>query len=410
MFDLGVLNLDKLNIAIVAHGRFHMFDLAKELILLGHNVTLISNYPRFIFKKYQIPSRCVVSWPFHLFLIKILEKLKVSSIFESFLHSIFGRWACSTLKKNEPREGWHAILIMSGVALESFSCFKKSSSVCMLIRSSTHIVEQYNILKSLSFKSGQAVSLPSDWMIQRELLEYDLSDVINVPSNFSLNGFLDQGVDNKKMAVIPLGVNFQSFKVGIEQHLQRIERIKSGKKIRILNTGLFSLRKGALVYKHILDNLNFDFFDVRHVGAITGDAYNVYLECKDKIDFTGKVPQESLVDHYLWADLFIIFSVEDGFAVVVSQAMAMGLPVVATSSVGSADLLLNGISGFIVPPDSPQNILEILNHLNDNRDKFVEITNFVFANHINRSWKDVAIDTVNDLIFRVANKNLPFQN
>lgn len=398
------MNADKLNVAIVSHGRFHVFELAREIAGLGHNVVLISNYPNFYFSRHPLPLVSRVSFSFHLFLFKLLEMFGLSLLCESFLHILFSRWAAIQLKKKEPKNGWDCVLIMSGVAVDAFKIYKKSKTVCMLIRSSTHIVEQYNILENLSIKSGQFVSLPSKWMILREMEEYDISDVVNVPSLFALKGFETQGYDIQKCKVIPLGVNIRDFNLSQRCFEQRVNRVLTAKKIRVINTGNFSLQKGALDYADLIDRINLDFFEIRHVGAISDDASGVFKKLKNKIEFIGKVPQEKLLDHYLWADVFIILSVQDGFAVVVSQAMSMGLPIIATSSVGSSDLLINGVSGFVVPPGSSSSVLDALNFIYLNRNKYVEMLNNVYFGNVNRSWRDVAEDTVKDLIPRVHNK------
>ena len=42
-------------------------------------------------------------------------------------------------------------------------------------------------------------------------------------------------------------------------------------------------------------------------------------------------------------------SIEDGFGMVVSQAMACGLPVITTKNTGASEIIDDGINGFIIP-------------------------------------------------------------
>mgnify|MGYP001617212124 CR=1 FL=1 len=53
--------------------------------------------------------------------------------------------------------------------------------------------------------------------------------------------------------------------------------------------------------------------------------------------------------YYSQGSVFVIASTEEGLALVQAQAMACGLPVIATTNTGAEDLLSDGVEGFIVP-------------------------------------------------------------
>jgi len=63
----------------------------------------------------------------------------------------------------------------------------------------------------------------------------------------------------------------------------------------------------------------------------------------------GPVPGAELPSFYARADVFALLSIEEGLALVIAQAMAMGLPVVSTPNSGAGTILRDGIEGFIVP-------------------------------------------------------------
>jgi glycosyltransferase involved in cell wall biosynthesis len=66
------------------------------------------------------------------------------------------------------------------------------------------------------------------------------------------------------------------------------------------------------------------------------------------------------------ATVFVHPSVSDGFGYVVGEAMASGLPVIVTSCSGAADLVRDGVNGYIVPPGDVGAICERLTHLAGN--------------------------------------------
>jgi len=73
------------------------------------------------------------------------------------------------------------------------------------------------------------------------------------------------------------------------------------------------------------------------------------LKLSDRFEFSGGVTnlQEYLAD----AEIFVLPSRSEGFSNAIIEAMAAGLPVVATDVGGNAEAVQDGISGFIVPPE-----------------------------------------------------------
>ena len=69
----------------------------------------------------------------------------------------------------------------------------------------------------------------------------------------------------------------------------------------------------------------------------------------DNVQLPGRRQGEELVATYQWADVFVLPSDREGMPLVALEAMASGLPVIATDVVGNRELL-NGI-GLLVRPD-----------------------------------------------------------
>ncbi|KAK8010210.1 hypothetical protein PG990_009175 [Apiospora arundinis] len=71
---------------------------------------------------------------------------------------------------------------------------------------------------------------------------------------------------------------------------------------------------------------------------------------KNKVIFTGFKVGEELMEAYASADLFLHCSVTETFGLVVLEAMASGVPVVARDEGGPSDTIEHGTTGFLVPP------------------------------------------------------------
>ncbi len=71
------------------------------------------------------------------------------------------------------------------------------------------------------------------------------------------------------------------------------------------------------------------------------------------VHFVGFVQKEQLPIYYSIADLFVLPSFQDPFAIVLTEAMACGLPVVATNVGGLKEVVINKVTGILVPPRDP---------------------------------------------------------
>ena len=96
------------------------------------------------------------------------------------------------------------------------------------------------------------------------------------------------------------------------------------------------------------------------------------LGIADRVEFTGPLPQARLAEIYAGADLFVLASViiersgkRDVIPNVLAEAMAMRLPVVATSVSGIGELISDGASGRLVPPNDPAELARVLAELLD---------------------------------------------
>jgi phosphatidylinositol alpha-1,6-mannosyltransferase len=77
------------------------------------------------------------------------------------------------------------------------------------------------------------------------------------------------------------------------------------------------------------------------------------LGLADRVIFAGRISEEEKLAHYHLADAFVMPSRGEGFGIVILEAMAAGIPAMASSKDGTREALRNGRFGPIVDPDSP---------------------------------------------------------
>jgi glycosyltransferase involved in cell wall biosynthesis len=102
------------------------------------------------------------------------------------------------------------------------------------------------------------------------------------------------------------------------------------------------------------------------VFAGTGSAQPELLEraaqiAPGAIQFPGFVHREELPEIYALADAFVFPTHSDPWGLVVNEAMACGLPMIATNVAGCAlDLVQDGWNGFVVPPGNPSQLAQAM--------------------------------------------------
>jgi glycosyltransferase involved in cell wall biosynthesis len=380
-----------LKIAVVVHGRFHAFDLTRALIQRGHDVTLLTNYPKWAVERFGIPKDRVRSFWNHGVLSRAAWKLQdrgVAHYPESWLHPMFGRWAVRELV----REPWDVVHAWSGVSEEVHNATLGKSIVHFLLRGSAHIRAQARLLEEEERRTGAPQDRPSDWIIAREEREYELASAVIVLSSFARDTFLAQGVPAERVRVLLSGADLGAFRPDQSIVDARRQRILSGEPLRVLNVGTFSFRKGVWDLAPVVTTLAREGLEFRFVGPTSGEAASLARELRGNATFVPKQPQRRLPDSYAWGDIFTLPTIEDGFQSVLGQAAASALPILTTPNGAGRDIVREGENGWVVPIRSPQALIERLRWCNANRGEVADMVGRTFARFQPRDWDEVAAD------------------
>ena len=165
-----------------------------------------------------------------------------------------------------------------------------------------------------------------------------------------------------EISVIPDGIDLNKFAF--------IERKAEKKMVKVLTIGRLIPRKGfqflIKAIPEIAQNVNHDF-ELKVVGDGPMKAQLVSLakklEVDHKIDFVGSAPYDELVRHYNDADLFVLPSLAEGMPLVILEAMATGLPVIASKVQGIEDLVQPDTNGYLVEPRNTKQLAKRITKL-----------------------------------------------
>lgn len=200
----------------------------------------------------------------------------------------------------------------------------------------------------------EANPLAGDWEA-RERAEWAVADLIVCGSDFVREGVIAAGGDGGKCVVVPYGVDAR-FRFG--------PRPRRDGPLRVLTIGAVGLRKGTPTVLAAARRLK-----GRAVFRLIGPG-DILPEARARlaadVDLRGAVPRADILEHYRWADVFLLPSVCEGSATVVYEALAAGLPVVTTPNTGT--VVRDRLDGFVVPIRDPDAVVEALERLHADRD------------------------------------------
>lgn len=151
-----------------------------------------------------------------------------------------------------------------------------------------------------------------------------------------------------KIDVVHCGVNLDDFPV--QQGVRRDDRV------RILNVGRLVSVKGQTLLLEAVKLAGERGLDVNLTivgdGPLMGPLRDTArrLDIADRVVFAGAVGQDDITAHYQAADLFCLPSLREGVPVVLMEAMASGVPVIASQIMGIPELVEDEVTGLLVPP------------------------------------------------------------
>jgi glycosyltransferase involved in cell wall biosynthesis len=179
----------------------------------------------------------------------------------------------------------------------------------------------------------------------RNRREWELADIIIVNSGWSREALISEGADAAKIEVLPLCYEVEDGSQKSE--LSTFNFQLSTAPLRVLFLGQVILRKGIhylIEAARMLERENIHFDVVGPVGILPGAV----AAAARNMTFHGPVSRDRAAEWYRQSDLFVLPTLSDGFALTQLEALAHGLPVIATPNCGR--VVEPGKTGFVIPP------------------------------------------------------------
>jgi glycosyltransferase involved in cell wall biosynthesis len=189
--------------------------------------------------------------------------------------------------------------------------------------------------------------------------ERALADVVFAPSDYVIECLIENGVAAEKILKIPYGVDHVRFSptLGLQEN---------GKVFRVVFAGSIRPAKGVRYLLEAWRGLRLKNAELVLVGQPDDDGRKILREFRGHYCWPGAVPKHGVDQWLRTSDVCVLPSLSDAWGLVVTEAMACGVPVVVTSSTGAP--VRDGIDGFVVPPRSVTALQESIRFLYENPD------------------------------------------
>lgn len=208
------------------------------------------------------------------------------------------------------------------------------------------------------------------WALWRR--EIDLSDRIVVNSEWSRQALLKEGVPEEKLAIIPLAYELSNER----KHYEFPIAFSPQRPLRLLFLGQVTLRKGINLVFQALDHLPGVPVSIDIVGPIQADV-PAHIRDDPRIQIHGPVPRGQTGKFYRDADVFLFPTLSDGFGLTQLEALAMGLPVIASKFCG--DVVKDGFNGRLLHSANAEDLANIIRELASNPDELAQMQKNAFV-------------------------------
>lgn len=251
----------------------------------------------------------------------------------------FDRWV-----KKQLLPGDH-IISSYGYVNECFEWAREHGGKTFLDAGNSHVENFWTIISEEHRRWGYGGPPFAEQHYRRSLATLAHVDYVLSPSSYVTQSFLARGFKPERILKNVYPVDLSLF------HPRTRPRPKN-QPLTIINTGSLSLRKGT---PYLLESFRMIRSKIPNARLlltriIQDDIKLVLSRYSDlPIEWAPGLPHAQLAERLRSADIFVLPSLEDGWARTASEAMACGLPAILSHNTGASDSIQPGISGEVVP-------------------------------------------------------------
>ncbi|MDF9408673.1 MAG: Alpha-monoglucosyldiacylglycerol synthase [Pelotomaculum sp. PtaB.Bin013] len=223
-------------------------------------------------------------------------------------------------------------------------------------------------------------------------------DLVIVPTA-AVEKYLHEIGVKASIRVVPTGIKVMNYQSGDRDWLRCRFGLPEGEKV-LLFVGRLGQEKNINFLMECFARINREMKNTRLV-LVGGGPEEEELKNKAKelgiagqVTFTGVLPPSDVVNCYAGADIFVFSSVTETQGIVIGEAKAAGLPVVAVAAFGVSEMVDDGIDGFLTELE-PLQFIEKITLLLKNDDLYEKMSRNARNNAENLSTANCTAKLIN---------------
>jgi glycosyltransferase involved in cell wall biosynthesis len=290
-------------------------------------------------------QRC---WPFHL-AAKLFYHTATIGQRDNIVPRLWPIWDSWVAKQRRKVGALNIDIVFSvmGSCRGPFDLAERLGALKVVDASSSHPTSFYGFWQRECdlWSPGMRVTLPRS-LFRRCTQDLERADYILCSSLFVRDSMVYNGICESKLAVLPYGADVSTFTPSTDPVVKPV----------FVTVGTLTLRKGTpylLEAMRLVRNVYPDA-QLYLVGAVHDDFKRARKRWEGEFVHIPSVSHPDLAQLLQKSLAFVFPSCEEGFARVLSEAMAAGLPIVATHESGASTVVRTGEQGFIVPQRQPR--------------------------------------------------------
>jgi|GEM_PF-915758 len=286
----------------------------------------------------DLPTQNVIPLHYLLQLYKMLPWTHFENRTYHALCCAFDSWFMTQLKLDAS-----ALWYLSGCGLWTSRRFRRRTGRPILVDSgSTHTDWQHHIVLEEFKRNGIQTPLFPECYRKRVRTEFEEADWIQIPSRFVAQTYLKHGIPESKLLLAPYGADTSLFKP--RTHLDVSDTF------RIICPSGVNLRKGARVLAEAWRKLSWKDAELHWFGSPNPETEHLFKPHLSGIVWHHHMSLSELAAVYRSCDVLVLPSFEEGFARVLIEGAASGLPIIATPHTGVEELFTqDNPEGWLIP-------------------------------------------------------------
>lgn len=236
-----------------------------------------------------------------------------------------------------------------GTSLRSFRrASRLDTNTLELVAANSHVRNLRRKHEQAREQHGIGDSWLNNAQMRKTLQEYEWADTIYVHSDYTRRSFLDAGIPGDKLKRMYLRV---------ASRFRPPDQRPDDETFRVVYVGRVEATKGVPLLLEAFSELSTDDKQLTLVGNWSTRSMRKYMEpwlADDRIRLAPGDPLPVLQE----ADAFVHPTYEDGFGYAPMEALACGVPVIATEDTGMKEYIREGKNGYVVPSGRTQPLVE----------------------------------------------------